>query len=118
MESIGSFYCFADHPAFADQDNHLDDLGAITVFECADACFQNAECEAIQMGCGTDCLLLPGCSQPKQSGCGSHSYFIREISNFILWVSKQAKNWNETSSKLILDTLSYICFCKTDVVFH
>jgi len=68
FESIGSVFCNRD------QTNRLERLGAITVEQCMDACRQNVECEAIQMDCGTNCYLLPGCSDPRSTSCGTQAF--------------------------------------------
>jgi len=67
---IGDSYCSGD------QNNKLKNLGRISVQRCAETCSQTEGCTAIQMDCGTDCFLLPACTRPKRSGCGSHSYSV------------------------------------------
>jgi len=67
---IGDSYCSGD------QNNKLKNLGRISVHRCAVACSQTKGCTAIQMDCGTDCYLLPACTNPVQSRCHSHSYSV------------------------------------------
>lgn len=67
---IGDSYCSGD------QNNRLKNLGRISVHRCAEACSKTEGCNAIQMDCGTDCYLLPACTRPVGSGCGSHSYSV------------------------------------------
>jgi len=56
----------------------------IPVLQCAEACSKTDGCAAIQMDCGTNCWLLPACTSPTQSGCGSHSYKV--------WAKNAAKS--------------------------
>merc|ERR1712198_499060 len=66
--------CQHDSDCSGDQNNRLKNLGRISVHRCAEACSKTEGCNAIQMDCGTDCYLLPACTRPVRSGCGSHSY--------------------------------------------